>query len=392
MRGFLLMALFIDSRLTPALLALGVLSQLHAYTAAWILPLWASAGIAWSLMSNTPLAIPAQRSLDLAVSTWLALWLLSCLLSLDVAHSFQLSVPTLVFAIGYVLLSREREASAIGSALLWSLATVASWQALLLCASSLDGLSPQARITDLQTPLLLVPNDCLWMICLWPLWWCEVATRGRGTQLAIVAMLALQGVAIISVQSRLSLAIAALIALAATFIYAKRFLPALTPRSVKMVALTAIVACVILGWFALSLFGKGNASLLSRLQLAHAAADLWLQHPWFGLGPHGFALHYREALQGASIDARSTPWPHQLPLELLANTGMFATLSFAWLIWVRLRALLASGGREPLLLCFLAFAVASFFEASTLRVWWWILLVLLISDVRSCASNTKFSR
>ncbi len=383
---------FLRQHLTPALLAIGVLSQLHTLSAAWILPLWACAGIVWSLSSQASLASHAQRRLDLAVLLWLVLWLISCLLSLNVAHSFQLSVPTLLFAIAYVLLSRADTNSA-RSALLWSLAAVASWQSLSLCVSSVTELSPQARITALQTPLLLVPNDCVWMLSLWPLWWSDAQTRGRASRILCYACFTLHFAAMLSVQSRLCVAIALLLALCAALSRYQSIFDSWFPKRTRTVTTSALIVCMaLLIGVALMLFGKGNASLNSRLQLAQTAWNLWWQNPWFGVGPHGFALHYLDALPGTRIDLRNTPWPHQLPLELLANTGLFATLSFAWLLWVRVQPWIAKRTHQPEQLSFIAFGMASFFEASTLRVWWWILLMLLISDVRSHHSVTFVPR
>jgi O-antigen ligase len=125
----------------------------------------------------------------------------------------------------------------------------------------------------------------------------------------------------------------------------------------------------------------------ARWQLWQAAWALWLQHPWLGIGPHGFGLEYRAAVDTAWVDPRHTPWPHQLPLELLANTGLISLLAFSRVVQQALIGLRSGqADRQALLqasaLSFIVFSTVCLLEASTLRLWWWVVLACLLGSLR----------
>jgi O-antigen ligase len=148
-------------------------------------------------------------------------------------------------------------------------------------------------------------------------------------------------------------------------------------RAALMLA-TLVVLALALSW----LFDKGLAGVTARLQLWHSAWQLFLEQPWLGVGPHGFVLAYPELLTRADLaDPRLTPWPHSLPLELLAEGGIVVALA-AGLLLFSARNAMAAWGRSPVVASFL---LLSLVEASTLRLWLWVLLVLflLLSGARN---------
>jgi len=135
------------------------------------------------------------------------------------------------------------------------------------------------------------------------------------------------------------------------------------------------IAAVGLALLLVSLTGKGLASGGARLQLWQAAWALFVANPWLGVGPHGFVTAYPEVLQGASlIDPRLTPWPHSLPLELLCSGGLLLGLASVIVFTLRLRA--PAGGLPAAM--GVSFLFVCLFEASALRVWFWIWCVLML--------------
>jgi O-antigen ligase len=381
--------------ITPlaALLAMALLVQLHAATSFLILPLLAAAGLLLSWKQPSTLD-RRPDALETAVLIWLLCWLLSAVTALHVRHAFALSVPTLVFALMFALLYRGRDPRLMdaGLAALFVLATV---QTLGVLFAALTPGTPQQWVERIQSPWLLVPNDVVWMLCLWPLWWARVGMLARRWRLTLGLLLLLQVVAMLLLQSRLAILVLIGLALAWALDTLRIFEPvrkiiASRPwwSAIGLLLLMAGVAAVLIA------FGKGQASLQARWQLWQAAWALWLAHPWLGVGPHGFGLEYLGVVNARLVDPRHTPWPHQLPLELLANIGLIGFLAFSRVgIQTVRRCLGSAGAREfplgPLAASLLAFATASLLEASTLRLWWWVLLAYLLGSLWQ--SNNKNS-
>ena len=320
---------------------------------------------------------PLERRLDGlegAVVAWLLAWVASALLSSDVAHAFALSASTLVFALAFFILYRDDQGLlgvSLGMLGLLSLFQVAA----LLSATGQPG-GPQQWLLDRDLPWLLVPNDVVWMVCLWPLWWHEWPRHSFAWRCFGVALLALQVLAFALMQSRLALLVVVALLLGATLSrMRRRWLPWLIAAAALIAVLVAVFG-----------FGKGMASLQTRLQLWQAAAELWWSAPWFGVGPHGFGLAYRDTSATVWLDPRHTPWPHQLPLELLANTGLIGFGAFCIVIVAmlgRLRSLHAANCLRPgLSAALLCLAAVSWVEASSLRLWWWMVLAVLLASCR----------
>jgi O-antigen ligase len=137
--------------------------------------------------------------------------------------------------------------------------------------------------------------------------------------------------------------------------------------------------------------GKGLASIQARLQLWQAAWTLWRSHPWLGVGPHGFGPAYRGVDVGPWVDPRQTPWPHQLLLELMANTGLLGTAAFLLVAMRAIRGLRweAETQARSRAAALLSFATISLLEASPLRMWWWVVLAVLLGGTRSDQARTS---
>ena len=257
---------------------------------------------------------------------------------------------------------------------------LALWQVTVLLLAVRTPGGPQQWLLDVALPWLLVPNDLAWMLCLWPLWWQAWPRRRAATRWLGIGLLVLQVVAMAVLQSRL--AVLCVFGLIIGAVFERTARSRMHPWSRWMMVGLAggvLVAAV----FAI---GKGVASLQARWQLWQAAFELWWSHPWFGSGPHGFGLAYRDVIATELVDPRHTPWPHQLPLELLANTGLvgFAGLCVVVaIVAIRVHSLRNTGQMRPgLAAALLGFAAVSMLEASTLRLWWWVVLAVLLASCK----------
>jgi O-antigen ligase len=220
---------------------------------------------------------------------------------------------------------------------------------------------------------LVEPNDIAWIAATWP----PMLAAASANQRALLAIpIALALVLMMLLGSRLAL-IVSVLALA----------PMLTRSPLKILRL-AIVLSIALALAALlldpAIFAKGSASLASRMQLWHTAWQVFYDWPWMGTGPHGFELAYKQYLpDGLALDPRDTPWPHSLPLEIAAVTGLagiFATglLVFTAILHCRTEPAPDTGRRRVLLVHCIVFAVLGLFEASFLRLWVWMLAIAIL--------------
>jgi O-antigen ligase len=163
--------------------------------------------------------------------------------------------------------------------------------------------------------------------------------------------------------------------------------PMLTRSLPRMLGFAVALSVVlVLAAFCLdpAILAKGSTSLASRLQLWRTAGQVFYDWPWMGTGPHGFELAYQQYLPaGLALDPRDTPWPHSLPLEIAAVTGLtgiFATglLVFAAILHCRTGPALDAGRRRVLLVQCIVFVVLGLFEASFLRLWVWMLAIAIL--------------
>lgn len=362
--------------LMAMLVWLALLSQLHVAAATAILPAFACVGVLQAWQGSVALERRAD-ALEWSLLLWLALWLCSALLATHVAHAFALSLPLLLFALCFVLF--HRGAPAVLESTIVTLAVLASAQSLQLLASA-GSATPALQVQGAGSPWLLVPNDVVWMLCLWPLWWVRARAQAGFRRLLFASAFVVQALAIVSVQSRL-----AAVAMAALVLFALHAALGRSSWSRRHRALFALAVGVGMALVAVLWAAKGWGSLWARVQLWQAALMVWRDDPWLGAGPHAFGLVY-PAADIALVDPRRTPWPHQLLLELLANTGVLGMLAFlavgccTALRWNWLNSL----GRAPdgLGAALLSFATFSLLEATPLRVWWWVVLAVLLGSCR----------
>ena len=359
------------------LLVAAIVSQAWSATASWILPLLALTGL-WLAWTDRLRFDAAPDALEMAVALWLSLWLTSSLMALDRTHAFALSVPTLVFVLLFVLCRRGNDW--IRRTIVDALALLAALQALLLLAMPFET-APAARVLAAASPWVLVPNDAAWWLCLWPWWWTRASDAAPAMRRLLAMSMVLQILALLALQSRLAWLLLALVCL-----------PFWRGGRWRQHAGWTAAGLALAGVAILTIsFGKGLVSLQARLQLGQAAWTLWQSHPWLGVGPHGYGLVYRDVDVGPWVDSRQTPWPHQLLLELLANTGLLGTAAFLLVAVLAIRGLRRDAGTHASgqAAALLSFATISLLEASPLRMWWWVVLAVLLGGTRSDQARTS---
>jgi O-antigen ligase len=300
-------------------------------------------------------------------------WIASAAFGLDPGLSFRLTIPMLAALTSLFVLRRQREAALALMSFDVALFLLGFWQCLQLTRPLLSGLSGEAAIQQSDAMWLVEPNDIGWIAATWPPMLAVCSSRQR---VLVAVPVALALVLMMLLGSRLAL-IVSVLALA----------PMLTrsPLRIPGIAIALSITLALAAWFLdPAIFAKGSASLASRIQLWHTAGQVFNDWPWLGTGPHGFELAYKQYLpDGLALDPRDTPWPHSLPLEIAAVTGLagiFATglLVFAAILHCRAEPAPDSGRRRVLLVQCIVFAVLGLFEASFLRLWVWMLAIAIL--------------
>ncbi|MFJ3462501.1 O-antigen ligase family protein [Achromobacter spanius] len=109
------------------------------------------------------------------------------------------------------------------------------------------------------------------------------------------------------------------------------------------------------------LFASELSSVVNRLLLWSFSFDLWLQHPWFGIGPNTFRTFIE--LNHGIEDVWGT---HNSILQLLLNYGLFGAILYGWYLRVIYRHLLRAEQTTPwfryLRVVFVVLLVFSLFE------------------------------
>lgn len=339
----------------PALAAM-LLLQCHAATASW------------SFVAMVVLALPAWwrddgARLSLVDASALAIALAFAMSGLGPGWRFDgaNAVPVVGFVAVVLMARHARPGDAARVVAL--LAVVALLQLVAALAAYVRTGDPSLALRDAAVPWLVVPNDLAWMACAWP-WWIALARRRTGaTRVAVVALLALQLGVFLLFGSRIAIAAAAVG----------------TGYALLRDARGRWIGAGALGVAAAAMFalGKGVGSLEARTELWRAAWSLFVANPVFGLGPHGFVAGYREWMPAMPVDPRVTPWPHSLPLELLAQWGVVGLVAVVFALVATWRS--TRGRSARFALAPVAFALVACVEASAMRLWVWMFAALLLA-------------
>jgi hypothetical protein len=355
-------------------------------TARYALPLLAL-GAVWTAWRGKLDLGGDLDAIEWGIFIFAAAWIASAVFGLDPARSFRLSIPMLAALTSLFVLRRQTQAAQALVSFDVALFLLGFWQCLQVTRALLAGLAGEAAIQQSDAMWLVEPNDIAWIAGTWP----PLLAMSTGRWRALLAVpIALGLVLMIVLGSRLALVVSVL-ALA----------PMLARSLRKVFALGLAMATVLAGvalWIEPAIFAKGSASLASRMQLWHTAWQVFFDWPWMGTGPHGFALAYRQYLPEAlALDPRETPWPHSLPLEIAAVTGLtgiFASglLIFAAYLHCRNEPAFDADRRRVVLVQCVVFAVLGLFEASFLRLWVWMLAISILGRLsRHVPGTSDFS-
>ncbi len=124
-------------------------------------------------------------------------------------------------------------------------------------------------------------------------------------------------------------------------------------------------------------FASELSSAVNRLLLWAFSFDLWLQHPWFGIGPNTFRT-FIEANPGIE-DVWGT---HNSILQLLLNYGLFGAVLYGWYLRLIYRHLVRAEQTSPwfryLRVVFVVLLVFSLFEPLVGSAAFEVLLVFML--------------
>lgn len=233
------------------------------------------------------------------------------------------------------------------------------------------------------------PNDLAVVSALLPL--ASTAFRGTLGLIALIAVAALVSPTWILSGSRQA-ALGWFIATLGPFVARTRF------RTAVIATLSFVVVCS--GVVATSTVMRGRMiqtwkrGLAERQEIIAFGGHLFLQHPITGVGPGLYGAYYKNAAiegwnwQGKPLPKVGMPWVHNLPVEVLCETGVVGATAVVTILGaaaVRLRRSIRGGGAARDLAIavatgFLVIAAMGMIDLSFLKDWvrcvCWLLLGL----------------
>lgn len=325
---------------------------------------------------------------DLPLLAYLGLSVLGIALANDWVRALALSSALLPASFLYLLTSRYLRPGRDLLLVLGALGLAVAGLSLLILISTLGQPDSTAIIARAGSPILIVPNDLLFVAIAAPLLVAAGLTLQRRIWHWLFAIcVALSLAALIAVQSR-SGVLALLLGLLAL---AMRLQLRGLWQSLAGLGLVFLAVDAATGF---ALARKFTSLCFTRGPFWSAAWQLFLERPWLGHGAHSFVHLYQGRLpQDPSlfcevIEPRLTPWPHNLFLELLSSQGMFGTALFVGvLLWSITTAYRAGNSRVSevrrlaagLFAAWVAFVFAAIFELSLLRLWVVVMFALLVA-------------
>lgn len=268
--------------------------------------------------------------------------------------------------------------------------SLSSSSALLIVAALNPTGSPPGWLAKLGSPLYVVPNDLILLSIILPLTLTFIIENYK-KRIAILAVIScvLSLAAIVIFQTRSALLIylisASLCLFRSSFNLRIRLL-------ISLVLLSAFVLIFI--WITLfkGLDTGGVYLGEGRIRLWMSACLMFIEKPLLGFGPGTFGLFYEGFIDKISLpqsflqDYRHTPWPHNLYLEILAETGLPGLLLFLLICWpiIKIKNSKTSIGyyanyRLAVHFSLYAFLIAGFIELTFSRLWVIMTLSILLT-------------
>jgi hypothetical protein len=341
-----------------------------------------TATLAWGVLTlGTAGALLTNRidwrrpliTLEWAGLAVLAAFAVSAACGVDPARSLLLSVPVLAGVLVWLLAARAIDTDRSAAALIGGLAIAAASQVVLVLVAFAHRPDGNAAdwVIDAGAAWLIVPNDIAWIGCALPLF----AACLRRERIALAVLLIAYLLVCLLLRSRT----AAVVACVSSLWFALASSTRMRERRQHWIA-AGVIAMMVAGSLTL-----GIASMHARQQLWAAAWSMFLDHPLCGIGIHDFVIAYRAYLPPESdlIDARLTPWPHNLVLEIAAETGLLGIIAAAFvagclLQWAFGVHVSPRDSRSVAVRCaWCALALLAVVEASLLRQWFWFFATTL---------------
>ena len=329
-------------------------------------------------------------TLALLVVVFLAATVLSTLMSVDRDRSIRLGMQLLPAVLLFFLVAEHFDGSQDIRLLYLTFSVVGLVLAstvLWVAWPTIDSLNVRDLISRLGVPLLIVPNDLIFLALIAPLS-LVLLYRDAPSVCGIIAAFSilLSLCAAFVVRSRTAV-LTMLISLVCTTLFTQR-------RRRLAIGLGAILALFSLGLLLNILFSPdshivakvvrewGTTSgqrIAGRTPLWSTAWTLFLQAPMLGQGPHTFGVFHPKA-----------PWVHNLYLEVLAEQGVLGLtalgvllaygLSVAWQLRRATNSDVASFGAGALA-GLVGFCSAAVVELSFVRQWVVIILFVLLGTI-----------
>lgn len=252
-------------------------------------------------------------------------------------------------------------------------------------------------ITEVKSPLYIVPNDLLFLALISPFCFSLFLSSSAIIDKLLSATSIILGLfTLVAFETRSAVLIYVICGCVFTFLY--------SPRNVRKIlcylGVFVVVFDLILGF---PLTTKLTMIPSSRVPLWYAASSMFIENPLFGNGPQSFAAYYTEFIATISfptwvvVDERNIPWPHNLFLEILAGSGIFCLISFLGFLAYKFQSLLDISKSEKvdplipvcLLSVFVGFIFAALIEMTFLRIWVLILLFSFLGFINNICRNIR---
>ncbi|WP_376692389.1 O-antigen ligase family protein [Wenzhouxiangella sp. EGI_FJ10409] len=220
----------------------------------------------------------------------------------------------------------------------------------------------QTVIDQLDSILLVVPNDIAIAALLVPLiMLTPLSQRARWWALGLGQLMVL--LAAIALHSRLG--ILTILITTASAIMQRR--PGLAVGWLGVIGIGIGLALALREQWA-AWIGSGD-SIAVRWTLWQSAWGMFVDQPWFGIGPQLFGEQLAAYLVAPLADTRAMPWPHNLWLETLLGLGIVGGVVFVGVLLLHVKALISLNRRfaVPLIVSGTGWICLATFEASWLR-------------------------
>lgn len=330
--------------------------------------------------TSTPHCLNVNKDSLYLLYAFLVSYVLSAIFSTNTVESLQTAsvmVPGCFLAWLLQRISEEQIRTIMLGLVLMACSAVLVVLILVTQSPSAD---PARVLAANHNAALVVPNDLVLAIILAPLIsaYCQTS-RSQWARIFYASFLIVACIAIYQIQSRLCLLALASILMIQLYRYHRPY----------FLAISVAVGFVLLVLD--QLLELNIVRHMIMLSSENARLSIWVSglvssglNPILGLGPGQFDLAYLLGQAGTTfpewimVDPRGVPWAHNLYLESLVERGALGLVTLLLLLWVIFRSLCRtvqqSSGEKRLiysaiLLAFVAFLFAGFFELTLQRSW-----------------------